>query len=92
MIELDVRSIPTINHGRAFDRYARGSCIDEKKADPIPVIVVTVGDDATEDDDENAFTELVEYLRVAVQLAYEELVEFRAPSEDSLPDDTDTLH
>jgi len=34
-------------------------------------------DDADDEEDEEAYTELVEYLRVAVQLAYEELADFR---------------
>jgi uncharacterized protein YgfB (UPF0149 family) len=36
--------------------------------------------------------ELVEYLRVAAQLVYEELADFRSPAEDALPDGSDTLH
>jgi len=45
-----------------------------------------------EDKEEGAFSELVEYLRVAVQLAYEELADFREPDEDSPANDSDTLH
>jgi uncharacterized protein YgfB (UPF0149 family) len=41
---------------------------------------------------EDAYVELVEYLRVAVQLVYEELADFRSRAEDNLPDDNDTLH
>jgi len=50
---------------------------------------------ATADDDEadeDSFFELVEYLRVAAQLTYEELAEFREPIEDSLPADDETVH
>lgn len=37
-------------------------------------------DDADPEDNEAAYTELVEYLRVAVQLTYEELADFRSSS------------
>lgn len=52
--------------------------------------VAADGDD--EESDEEAFTELVEYLRVAAQLTYEELADFRGPEEDALPAESDTLH
>ena len=47
---------------------------------------------AEEDDeeaDESAFAELTEYLRVAAQLVYEELADFREPEEDA---ENETLH
>ncbi len=51
---------------------------------------------AAEEDDveaeETAYVELVEYLRVAAQLAYEELAGFRSPDEEILPDESETLH
>ena len=34
------------------------------------------------DADDEAYVELVEYLRVAAQLAFEELAEFRQPADD----------
>ena len=49
-------------------------------------------DDEDGDEEEDAWVELVEYLRVATQLTYEELAEFRSPDEDSLPGDSSTLH
>lgn len=48
--------------------------------------------DAADEEDERAFVELVEYLRVAAQLAYEELAEFRDPSVESLAAENETLH
>lgn len=51
---------------------------------------------AAEDDDaeaeENAYVELVEYLRVAAQLTYEELADIRSPDEEVRPDESETLH
>lgn len=55
--------------------------------DMLQITRATVEDDADEESNEAAYAELVEYLRVAVQLTYEELAEFR-----SAPDDTKVLH
>lgn len=45
-----------------------------------------------DENDEESYVELVEYLRVAAQLAYEELADFRDPDDEAPPADTDTLH
>ena len=88
-------------HGLVSEKHSQ----DLKKrlsADPLADIIKDMlqitraaGGDEDEDDDdseESAYIELVEYLRVAAQIIYEELAEFRTPAEDSLPDDSDTLH
>lgn len=49
-------------------------------------------EDGVGEDEESAWVELVEYLRVATQLTYEELADLRSPDEDSLPDESSTLH
>lgn len=46
--------------------------------DMLEITRATVDDDARDDSNEEAYTELVEYIRVAAQLVYEELAEFRA--------------
>ena len=45
-----------------------------------------VDEDCDEESDEAAYTELVEYVRVAAQLAYEELAELREPVSDATSD------
>jgi len=55
--------------------------------DMLQITRATVDEDAEEETNEAAYADLVEYLRVAVQLTYEELAEFR-----SAPDDTEVLH
>lgn len=44
-------------------------------------ITRAVADDSGEEADEEAYAELVEYIRVAAQLTYEELAEFRQPAQ-----------
>ena len=60
--------------------------------DMLQITRAAADDDGDEEGMENAYVELVEYLRVATQLIYEELADFRSPAEDTLPDDGDTLH
>lgn len=55
-------------------------------------ITRAAADDDDAESDESAFFELVEYLRVAAQLTYEELADFREPNEDSLPADDATFY
>jgi len=60
--------------------------------DMLHITRATIGDDDDDEGDENAITELMEYLRVAAQLTYEELADFRSPTETEKPDDSETLH
>lgn len=60
--------------------------------DMLEITRATAGDEADEEGNDAAFTELVEYLRVAAQLTYEELAEFRAPAEKTLRNESATLH
>jgi len=60
--------------------------------DMLQITRATIDDDEDEEDNESAFVELQEYLRVAVQLAYEELADFRSSEEGDLPDESETLH
>jgi uncharacterized protein YgfB (UPF0149 family) len=46
--------------------------------DMLEITRATVDGDARDDSNEEAYTELVEYIRVAAQLLYEELAEFRS--------------
>ena len=55
-------------------------------------ITRAAAEDDSDEDDESAYVELVEYLRVAAQLVYEELADFRSPEEDSSAVESDTLH
>jgi hypothetical protein len=55
--------------------------------DMLQITRATVDEDTDDETNESAYAELVEYLRVAVQLTYEELAEFRSPAPAS-----DALH
>ena len=51
--------------------------------DMLQITRATVDDGTDAETNESAYAELVEYLRVAVQLTYEELAEFRSPQPGS---------
>jgi uncharacterized protein YgfB (UPF0149 family) len=55
--------------------------------DMLQITRATVDEDLDDETNESAYEELVEYLRVAVQLTYEELAEFRSP-----PPASEALH
>lgn len=66
-----------------------GALKERLAADPIADIIkdmleITRATDAGQDDEESedAYAELVEYLRVAAQLVYEELADLRTPKQD----------
>jgi uncharacterized protein YgfB (UPF0149 family) len=52
----------------------------------------TVDDEADDESSANAYSDLMEYLRVAAQLTYEELAAFRGPPEGMLRNESATLH
>jgi yecA family protein len=60
--------------------------------DMLEITRATVGDDADDNNIDNDLAELVEYLRVAVQLTYEELADFRKLDDPDQPDESGTLH
>jgi len=60
--------------------------------DMLEITRATVGDDAEDENIDNDIAELVEYLRVAVQLTYEELAEFRKIEDSGQPETSEILH
>ncbi len=60
--------------------------------DMLEITRATVGDDVDDNNIDNDLAELVEYLRVAVQLTYEELADFRKLDDPAQPDESGMLH
>lgn len=85
-------------HGLVSEKHSE-SLKERLAADPLADIIKdmlqitrAMAADEDADDEEDAYAELVEYLRVAAQLTYEELADFRSPEEEVLPDESATLH
>jgi hypothetical protein len=60
--------------------------------DMLEITRATVGDDAEDENIDNDIAELVEYLRVAVQLTYEELADFRKIEDSGQTETSEILH
>jgi len=79
-------------HGDKLRERLASDPLSDIIKDLLEITRATVGDETDEQVNDNAFTELVEYLRVAAQLTYEELAEFREPASSSLRSESATLH
>lgn len=79
------------SHGDALRQRLASEPLSDIIKDLIEISRATAGDD-NDEGNERAFTELVEYLRVAAQLAYEELAEFRGTSTRPLQGGSGRLH
>ena len=72
-------------------RYTPSGSVQDPQvaAELLQISRATAGDD---EDSEDAWAELIEYLRVAAQLTYEELAEFREPAEIMPRIESATVH
>jgi uncharacterized protein YgfB (UPF0149 family) len=60
--------------------------------DMLQITRAASADAEDEEGEEGALAELVEYLRIATQLTYEELAEFRSPENVETAEESETLH
>ena len=60
--------------------------------DMLQITRAAVDENDDEESNESAYAELVEYLRVAAQLTFEELAEFRYAGAAAHPEKPETLH
>jgi len=73
-------------HGESLKERLAAEPLADIIKDMLQITRAVVEDSDDEESDEEAYAELVEYLRVAAQLAYEELADLRRPADD----DTET--
>jgi len=79
-------------HGDELRERLASDPLSDIIKDLLEITRASVGEEADEQATDNAFAELVEYLRVAAQLTYEELAEFREPSSIQPQLNSPTLH
>ena len=79
-------------HGDELRERLASDPLSDIIKDLLEITRASVGEEADEPATDNAFAELVEYLRVAAQLTYEELAEFREPSSIQPQINSPTLH
>ena len=76
-------------HGDELRERLKAEPLADIIRDLLQITRAAVDDDCDEESDEAAYTELVEYVRVAAQLAYEELADLRRPAGEPA---TDVVH
>lgn len=79
-------------HSEALKSRLAGEPLADIIRDMLQITRATVGEDEEGEEAENAYAELVEYLRVAAQLVYEELADFRTSGDEEKAPESDTLH
>lgn len=79
-------------HGDELRQRLASDPLSDIIKDMIEISRATAGDEDSVEGYDKAFIELVEYLRVATQLTYEELADIRGPASAPLQTESGTLH
>ena len=89
-----LHGLVSANHGDALKQRLSAEPMADIIKDMLQITRAIADEDASSETDEQAYVELVEYLRVAAQLAYEELVEFRQPpaADEGSDPESEVLH
>jgi yecA family protein len=75
-----LHGLVSAKHGDALKERLAADPMADIIRDMLEITRAAADDDGDGESEESAYTELVEYLRVAAQLTYEELAEFRTPA------------
>lgn len=87
-----LHGLVSADHGEALRQRLAEDPLADIIRDMLQITRASADDDGEDESNEVAYVELIEYLRVAAQLVYEELAEFRRPDGQSPPDRPETLH
>lgn len=87
-----LHGLVSADHGEAFKRRLAEEPLADIIRDMLQLTRAAADDESDDETNEAAYAEIVEYVRVAVQLAYEELAEFRGRSADPQAEAGETLH
>ena len=77
-----LHGLVSTTHGDALKQRLATEPLADIIKDMLEITRAVADDSGDAESDEEAYAELVEYIRVAAQLTYEELVEFRQPAQD----------
>ena len=75
-----LHGLVSVDHGEALKEKLAKEPLADIIRDMLQLTRAAVDDASDDEANEAAYAEIVEYVRVAAQLAYEELAEFRGPS------------
>ena len=87
-----LHGLVSVDHGEALKQRLASDPLADIIRDMLQLTRAAADDDSEEETTEAAYAEIVEYVRVAVQLTYEELAEFRTPASASAPGASEILH
>ena len=87
-----LHGLVSARHGDALKERLAAEPLADIIRDLLEITRAAADDDGDSDADEEAYAELVEYLRVAAQLTYEELAEMRAPADADEAGSPEALH
>lgn len=87
-----LHGLVSIDHGEALKQRLAKEPLADIIRDMLQLTRAAVEDDSDEEANEAAYAEIVEYVRVAAQLTYEELAEFRGQASAMPPEPKETLH
>lgn len=87
-----LHGLVSARHGDALKQRLAAEPLADIIRDMLEITRAAADEDGDSDSDEEAYAELVEYLRVAAQLAYEELAEVRKPADSDEGEGAEALH
>lgn len=87
-----LHGLVSIDHGEALKQRLAKEPLADIIRDMLQLTRAAVEDDSDEEANEAAYAEIVEYVRVAAQLTYEELAEFRGQASAMPSEPKETLH
>jgi len=87
-----LHGLVSIDHGEALKQRLGRDPLADIIRDMLQMTRAAADEESDDETNEAAYAEIVEYVRVAVQLAYEELAEFRGGSGNTQAEGSKTLH
>jgi yecA family protein len=87
-----LHGLVSADHGEALRQRLASDQLADIIRDMLQLTRAAVDEGSDEETTEAAYAEIVEYVRVAVQLTYEELADFRGPAGASSASANETLH
>ena len=87
-----LHGLVSADHAEALKRRLAGDPLADIIRDMLQLTRAAVDEASDDETNEAAYAEIVEYVRVAAQLCYEELAEFRNPPAASSSEAGETLH
>lgn len=87
-----LHGLVSAHHGDAVKERLAAEPLADIIRDMLEITRAAADEDGDSDSDEAAYAELVEYLRVAAQLTYEELADLRKPADSASDGGPEALH